>query len=165
MQSEFRNRQPPPTYHASEHDYHQQPPARSNVRTTQPPTHTSTNPASTSRGRATADGDTEAPDNYSLPSSPPPTYRSQASLARPGLHITFPPNQSDQPSSRPPTYRSHTSTMTRPGLPKNDSSDDEGGTDNPACDATEGESSNPPHGGSTALGDGSSERIPADTAL
>ena len=60
-------------------------------------------------------------DNLSLPSSPPPTYRSRASTTRPGLHITFP--MADN-SSRPPTYRSHISESggrSRPALPMSDS--------------------------------------------
>lgn len=56
-------------------------------------------------------------DNISLPSSPPPTYRSRASTVRTGVEITFPPNED---SDRPPTYRSHISDAsdhTRPALP------------------------------------------------
>ena len=56
-------------------------------------------------------------DDYSLPSSPPPTYKSRASTIRPGLHITFPPTEAgDSPASRPPTYRSHAGTLRRPTL-------------------------------------------------
>ncbi|XP_074647880.1 uncharacterized protein LOC141903590 [Tubulanus polymorphus] len=55
----------------------------------------------------------------SLPSSPPPTYRSRAGTMRPGLHITFPQLTGDYPNSRPPTYRSHisnTGTLHRPSV-------------------------------------------------
>lgn len=47
-------------------------------------------------------------EDYSLPSSPPPSYRSRASTVRAAIQITFPPNRgSDNPESRPPTYRSN----------------------------------------------------------
>lgn len=97
---EFGHRRPPPTYAASMQEYQQQ------LVLAQQQYMDSVNT-----------------DNYSLPSSPPPTYRSHVSV-RPGIPITFPPSQTGQyPSSRPPTYRSHSSTLgqqqphARPALP------------------------------------------------
>ena len=81
---EFRNRRPPPSYAASMQDHP--------VQDDTPPRQNENHPNM---------------DNYSLPSSPPPTYRSQSSTMRPGIHITFPPTQGGPyPSSHPPTYRS-----------------------------------------------------------
>ncbi len=75
-------------------------------------------------------------DDYSLPSSPPPTYKSRASTVRPPVHITFPPTQGgDYPSSRPPTYRSSHGNS-RPEIPQMRGE----GVDNPA------ESNGPSHG-------------------
>lgn len=65
-------------------------------------------------------------DNYSLPSSPPPTYRSRASTIRTGVHIVFPPDHNENyPNSLPPTYRSQTSS--RPSLPRAGFDDEEEG--------------------------------------
>lgn len=93
---EFRYRRPPPSYNASMQDYQHQV------------------MVAHMQGETDANGNC---DNYSLPSSPPPTYRSHASTIRPGIHITFPPQSGDYPSSRPPTYRSNAGTMGRPPLP------------------------------------------------
>lgn len=65
-------------------------------------------------------------EDYSLPSSPPPSYRSRASTVRTGIHIQF-PNGDQYPNSRPPTYRSHISTSRsqahpRPSLPRDETS-------------------------------------------
>ncbi|XP_064619628.1 uncharacterized protein LOC135483048 [Lineus longissimus] len=75
-------RPPPPSYAASMQDYERQ-----------------------NAGR-------QLPNPDSLPNSPPPTYKSQASLQRPGIHITFPHIiGGEYPTSRPPTYRSHHSNV------------------------------------------------------
>ena len=74
-------------------------------------------------------------DNYSLPSSPPPTYKSHVSAVRPSLHITFPPQGEEYPNSGPPTYRSRVGTTDRPALNMNITMEpeEEVGVDNPAC--------------------------------
>lgn len=83
MYPEFRFRRPPPSYNVSMQEYQQQ----------------------LMLAQLQANNEEDNHDNYSLPSSPPPTYRSQASTVRPGLHITFPPG-SEGHYSHPPTYRS-----------------------------------------------------------
>lgn len=59
-------------------------------------------------------------DDYSLPGSPPPSYRSRASTIHSGVHITFPPGHDSAPNSRPPTYRSRADSHQRPRLPMDD---------------------------------------------
>ena len=67
-------------------------------------------------------------DNYSLPGSPPPSYRSRASTIHSGVHITFPPGHDSAPNSRPPTYRSRADSHQRPRLPMNDAEASSPGT-------------------------------------
>lgn len=103
MYPEFQYRRPPPSYNASMQDFQHQLAL-----------------AQSQRERFHATEELPAED-YSLPSSPPPSYRSRASTVRTGIQITFPPIQGD--SSRPPTYRSHASTQghaahQRPSLPE-----------------------------------------------
>ncbi|XP_013400812.1 uncharacterized protein LOC106166714 [Lingula anatina] len=108
---EFRYRRPPPSYNASMQEYQHQ-----------------LMLAQMQQSSQCANGD-----NSSLPSSPPPTYRSHNSTIRPGLHITFPKLGEDYPSSRPPTYRSHAGTLgspTRPRLPLSMSPDANGNSVN-----------------------------------
>ncbi|KAL5018341.1 hypothetical protein ScPMuIL_004063 [Solemya velum] len=97
LYNEFQHRRPPPTYAASMQEYHLR---LANQETTP-----------------------DIPEeDYSLPSSPPPSYRSRASTVRTGIQITFPPQGDDYPDSRPPTYRSHAGTAhRRPSLPLDDS--------------------------------------------
>lgn len=98
MYPEFQYRRPPPSYNASLQDsLHQLAMAQSAM-----------------------DLDENLPaEDYSLPSSNPPSYRSRASTVRTGIQITFPPNRDGLPNSRPPTYRSHASTHpSRPSLPQ-----------------------------------------------
>ena len=101
MYPEFQYRRPPPSYDVSMQEYQQQlmqqyQQSINNV------------------------------DNYSLPSSPPPTYRSRASTIRTGVHIVFPPDHNENyPNSLPPTYRSQTSS--RPSLPRAGFDDEEEG--------------------------------------
>lgn len=98
MYPEFQYRRPPPSYNASLQDsLHQLAMAQSAM-----------------------DFDENLPaEDYSLPSSNPPSYRSRASTVRTGIQITFPPNRDGLPNSRPPTYRSHASTHpSRPSLPQ-----------------------------------------------
>ncbi|XP_060581314.1 uncharacterized protein LOC132737947 isoform X2 [Ruditapes philippinarum] len=112
MYPEFQYRRPPPSYNASMQEYqHQLMVAQQN------PTPDIYDPEN-------------IPDeDYSLPSSPPPSYRSRASTVRAGIQITFPPNQGgDYPDSRPPTYRSHPSNTlqgrhSRPSLSRDDDDD------------------------------------------
>lgn len=110
MYPEFQFRRPPPSYNASMQDYQNQLP----VAQQQPDTY---------------DPEDLPDEDYSLPSSPPPSYRSRASTVRAGIQITFPPNQGgDFPDSRPPTYRSHPSNTlqgrsSRPSLPLEDDTD------------------------------------------
>lgn len=103
MYPEFQYRRPPPSYNASMQDFQHQLAL-----------------AQSQREEFHATEELPAED-YSLPSSPPPSYRSRASTVRTGIQITFPPNQGD--NSRPPTYRSHASTQghaahQRPSLPE-----------------------------------------------
>ncbi|KAK3090015.1 hypothetical protein FSP39_008526 [Pinctada imbricata] len=103
MYPEFQYRRPPPSYNASMQDFQHQLVL-----------------AQTQRERFHSSEELPAED-YSLPSSPPPSYRSRASTVRTGIQITFPPMQGD--NSHPPTYRSHVSTMgqhahSRPSLPR-----------------------------------------------
>lgn len=52
--------------------------------------------------------------NQSLPHSPPPSYKSHASVERPAIHTIFP--ECDYfPNSNPPTYR-QTTQPSRPSL-------------------------------------------------
>lgn len=101
MYPEFQYRRPPPSYDVSMQEYQQQlmqqyQQSINNV------------------------------DNYSLPSSPPPTYRSRASTIRTGVHIVFPPDHNENyPNSLPPTYRSQTNS--RPHLPRAGFGDEEEG--------------------------------------
>lgn len=99
MYPEFQYRRPPPSYNASLQDsLHQL--------------------AMAQNAMDIEDEDLPAED-YSLPSSNPPSYRSRASTVRTGIQITFPPNRDGLPNSRPPTYRSHASTHpSRPSLPQ-----------------------------------------------
>lgn len=109
MYPEFQFRRPPPSYTASMQDYQNQ--------------------AVTQQHPDTYDPENLPDEDYSLPSSPPPSYRSRASTVRAGIQITFPPNQGgDFPDSRPPTYRSHPSNTLphghgRPSLPLEDDGD------------------------------------------
>ena len=114
MYPEFQFRRPPPSYNASMQDYQQQ---MAVAQQNQPPD--------------TYDPNDMPEEDYSLPSSPPPSYRSRASTVRAGIQITFPPNQGGEyPESRPPTYRSHPSNTlqghgrTRPSLSRDDENDD-----------------------------------------
>ncbi|XP_029634690.1 uncharacterized protein LOC115210307 [Octopus sinensis] len=94
MYPEFQYRRPPPSYDVSMQEYQQQllQQYQQSINNT---------------------------DNYSLPSSPPPTYRSRASTLRPGVYMVFPPNPNESyPNSLPPTYRSQMSDAhSRPSLP------------------------------------------------
>ena len=104
MYPEFQFRRPPPSYNASMQEYQNQ----LSVAQPHPDTY---------------DPENLPDEDYSLPSSPPPSYRSRASTVRAGIQITFPPNQGgDFPDSRPPTYRSHPSSTLpghgRPSLPR-----------------------------------------------
>ncbi|XP_060081412.1 uncharacterized protein LOC132560753 [Ylistrum balloti] len=103
MYPEFQYRRPPPSYNVSMQEFqHQLVMAQNQPRTF----------------------DDVPVEDYSLPSSPPPSYRSRASTVRTGIQITFPPSRADQPNSRPPTYRSHVGTdqnsHARPSLPRDD---------------------------------------------
>ncbi|CAH1794541.1 unnamed protein product, partial [Owenia fusiformis] len=98
---EFRFRRPPPSYAASMQDYQNQQ-LLAQIRQQQ---------------RVDEQQSGEGPCMEGLPTSPPPSYRSQVSVARPGLHITFPDSSGEYPQSRPPTYRSTAGTLSRPGLP------------------------------------------------
>ena len=109
MYSEFRHRRPPPTYNASQ-DHHRR--LMTSRQQSNEQMHANRAALQGDSGRATL----EAGDNLSLPSSPPPTYRSRASTTRPGIHITFPCIDGDYPSSRPTTYRSHAGEIERPRL-------------------------------------------------
>lgn len=100
MYPEFQYRRPPPTYAASMQDYNSQlAVAQAN---------NNNSPANTSG------------EDYSLPGSPPPSYRSRASTIHSGVHITFPPGHDSAPNSRPPTYRSRADSHQRPRLPMDD---------------------------------------------
>lgn len=52
--------------------------------------------------------------NHYIPSSPPPSYKSQTPSQRPGIHVIFPLNN-EYPNSNPPTYR-QTAAQTRPSI-------------------------------------------------
>lgn len=115
MYPEFQFRRPPPSYNASMQEYqHQLMVAQQNQQTPD-----------------LYDPENIPDEDYSLPSSPPPSYRSRASTVRAGIQITFPPIQGgDYPDSRPPTYRSHPSNTlqgrhTRPSLSRDDDNDDD----------------------------------------
>ncbi|KAK3575846.1 hypothetical protein CHS0354_008028 [Potamilus streckersoni] len=101
---EFQYRRPPPTYSASMQEYQHQ-----------------LMLAQQRHESGFYDPDNLPVEDYSLPSSPPPSYRSHSSTLRTGIRITFPPNN-EHPNSRPPTYRSHISTLghshPRPSLPR-----------------------------------------------
>lgn len=103
MYPEFQYRRPPPSYNASMQEYQQQ----TQLAAQQP-----------QQTPDLYDPNNLPDEDYSLPSSPPPSYRSRASTVRAGIQITFPPNQGgDYPDSRPPTYRSHAGPgRTRPSL-------------------------------------------------
>lgn len=111
MYPEFQYRRPPPSYSASMQEYQQQIAAQQR------------------EGPDLYDPENIPDEDYSLPSSPPPSYRSRASTVRAGIQITFPPNQGgDYPDSRPPTYRSHPSNTlqgrhSRPSLSRDDDDD------------------------------------------
>ncbi|XP_033735612.1 uncharacterized protein LOC117324085 [Pecten maximus] len=103
MYPEFQYRRPPPSYNVSMQEFqHQLVMAQNQPR----------------------NFDDVPVEDYSLPSSPPPSYRSRASTVRTGIQITFPPSRADQPNSRPPTYRSHVgpdqNAHSRPSLPRDD---------------------------------------------
>ncbi|KAJ8318177.1 hypothetical protein KUTeg_003268 [Tegillarca granosa] len=108
---EFQYRRPPPSYNASMQDYQTQ--------------------LALAQSHREFYNDEDLPaEDYSLPSSPPPSYRSRASTVRTGIPITF-PNGDQYPNSRPPTYRSHISTSRsqahpRPSLPRGESGEIEG---------------------------------------
>ena len=108
MYPEFQYRRPPPSYNASMQEYQVQLAAQQR------------------EGPDLYDPENIPDEDYSLPSSPPPSYRSRASTVRAGIQITFPPNQGgDYPDSRPPTYRSHPSNTlqgrhSRPSLSRDD---------------------------------------------
>ncbi|KAH3863851.1 uncharacterized protein LOC127866674 [Dreissena polymorpha] len=114
MYPEFQYRRPPPSYNASMQEFQQQ----QHQQPASPHTPDLYDPNS--------DPNSDPAEDYSLPSSPPPSYRSRASTVRAGIQITFPPNQGgDFPDSRPPTYRSHPSNTlhtrhTRPSLSRDD---------------------------------------------
>ena len=121
MYPEFRYRRPPPSYNAAMQDYQQQL-AMAQIR----------HPEESNS------------DNYSLPRSPPPTYRSRAGTVRAGIHITFPPQRPDFPASGPPTYRSHAdpAERSRPSLimeNRDSDSHSTGGLDNLGCVVNDGE--------------------------
>ncbi|KAK7003507.1 hypothetical protein BgiMline_004966 [Biomphalaria glabrata] len=89
---EFQYRCPPPSYAASMQDYQSQGLSEQDI-------------SSTSVTSVI----------YDAPSSPPPSYRSRASTAHSGIHITF-DHEGDLPNSRPPTYRSRAPSR-RPSIP------------------------------------------------
>lgn len=94
---EFQYRRPPPSYAASMQDYQTQ--------------------VSQEQDESFAAGNTGHGDGDSLPSSPPPSYRSRASTIHSGIHAAFPHNlDGDHPNSRPPTYRSRAPSR-RPSIP------------------------------------------------
>ncbi|XP_071129115.1 uncharacterized protein [Mytilus edulis] len=98
MYPEFQYRRPPPSYNASLQD--------------------SLHQLAMAQSAMDMEEDDIPAEDYSLPSSNPPSYRSRASTVRTGIQITFPPNREGLPNSRPPTYRSHVSTHpSRPSLP------------------------------------------------
>jgi hypothetical protein len=100
MYPEFQYRRPPPSYAASMQAYQAQLAAETQSNNNVPPVANN--------------------DNYSLPGSPPPSYRSRASTIHSGVHITFPPAHDSAPNSRPPTYRSRAESRARPRLPMED---------------------------------------------
>ena len=111
---EFRHRRPPPSYNASMQEFQQQ----------------------------LVLAQLQINEGSGLPNSPPPTYKSQASPIRPGLHITFPELQGgDYPNSRPPTYRSNAGTnrANRPAIPFNqDTNGDQTAANNQANGSANG---------------------------
>ena len=98
MYPEFQYRRPPPTYAASMQAYHAQ----------------LADAQSNNNSVALVNNNS---DDFSLPGSPPPSYRSRASTIHSGVHITFPPGHDSAPNSRPPTYRSRADSHQRPRLP------------------------------------------------
>ena len=127
MYREFQYRPPPPSYNASMVEYQQQQLAAQAAQ----------------QSPDIYDPDNDPAEDYSLPSSPPPSYRSRASTVRAGIQITFPPNQGgDYPDSRPPTYRSHPNNggHTRPSLSREDDDDDDAHSPAPADFAFTGSS-------------------------
>ncbi|XP_076444730.1 uncharacterized protein LOC143282819 [Babylonia areolata] len=101
---EFQYRRPPPSYAASMQAYHAQ------MMDTQ-----------SNNNTITLVSNNNSQDTYSLPGSPPPSYRSRASTIHSGVHITFPPGHDSAPNSRPPTYRSRANSHPRPRLSMDDS--------------------------------------------
>ena len=101
MYPEFQYRRPPPTYAASMQAYQAQ-------------------MADAQSNNNTANIANNNSDDFSLPGSPPPSYRSRASTIHSGVHITFPPGHDSAPNSRPPTYRSRADSHQRPRLPMDD---------------------------------------------
>ena len=98
--TEFPTRRPPPSYNASQ--------------TQQQHRHTYPNLPS-NQHELPSNQTHRDQDEFSLPSSPPPTYRSRTSTTRTGVSSAFPhPHADDFPASRPPTYRSHVSDVERP---------------------------------------------------
>ncbi|KAK7493355.1 hypothetical protein BaRGS_00015481 [Batillaria attramentaria] len=104
MYPEFQYRRPPPTYAASMQEYNSQ---------------LALAQANNNNSLANTSGE-----DYSLPGSPPPSYRSRASTIHSGVHITFPPGHDSAPNSRPPTYRSRIDSHQRPRLPMDDTNGD-----------------------------------------
>lgn len=101
MYPEFQYRRPPPSYAASMQAYQAQAQIAAEAQSNNNvPTQANNNS-----------------DTYSLPGSPPPSYRSRASTIHSGVHITFPPGHDSAPNSRPPTYRSRADSHARPRLP------------------------------------------------
>ncbi|XP_041363063.1 uncharacterized protein LOC121378805 [Gigantopelta aegis] len=93
---EFQYRRPPPSYAASMQEYQQQ--------------------LALAQQQCMQSGNGPNPDNCSLPSSPPPSYRSRTSTIHSGIHIAF-PQDGTYPNSQPPTYRSQAGRHQRPPLP------------------------------------------------
>lgn len=104
MYPEFQHRRPPPSYTASMQEYNNQ------LALVQSSTNNNNNNSQINVSN----------ESYSLPSSPPPSYRSRASTIHSGMHITFPPGRDSAPNSRPPTYRSRADSRARPRLLLND---------------------------------------------
>lgn len=104
MYPEFQYRRPPPTYAASMQEYNSQ---------------LALAQATNNNSLANTSGE-----DYSLPGSPPPSYRSRASTIHSGVHITFPPGHDSAPNSRPPTYRSRAEGHQRPRLPLDEATAD-----------------------------------------
>lgn len=116
---EFQYPRPPPSYAASMQEYSSQLAlVQSSNNNNVGSNNNNNNTNSSSNNNNNSIPNTTA-ENYSLPGSPPPSYRSRASTIHSGVHITFPPGT----DSMPPTYRSRASTHRRPRL----SFDDTGG--------------------------------------